>query len=110
MIRLTVAGLVCIIAVAVLVNAGAASTIFGTVAVSATVTIVASPIPEDLDGDGCVGQEDLSFVARDLGQPVQSSGEAAAADVNGDGQVDILDVALIAVSFGTRTFGTGPCP
>ena len=103
MIRPAVAGLVCILALAVLVNAVAASTIFGTVTVSATVTIVPSTILEDLDGDGCVGQQDLSIVARSLGQDIQSSDGVA--DVNGDGVVDVVDLTLVGLAF-----GTGPCP
>ena len=105
MIRPVLAVLVFVMVVSVIVTVVAASTILGTVSVSATVTIVAFPIPADLDGDGCVGQENLSIVARSVGGFDQSPEEAGAADVNGDSQVDVLDVALVGAGF-----GTGTCP
>ena len=110
--RPAIAVLVCLVAVAAIVSAVAASTIFGTVAVSATVNIVVPPLPEDIDGDGCVGEKDLAIVTRNLPGPDGSSLEGAdvRADVNGDGHVDVEDVSQIGLVFGTRTFGSEPCP
>ena len=49
-------------------------------------------IPEDVNGDGIVNINDLTFVAGYLGHV----GEGNAADVNGDGIVNVLDLAAIA--------------
>ena len=112
MMRPAIAVLVSLVAVAAIVSAVAASTIFGTVAVSATVNIVVPPLPEDVDGDGCVGHNDLAIVSRHLpGLDTSSIGGAAVrSDVNGDGHVDVEDVSQIALVFGTQTFGSEPCP
>ncbi len=49
-------------------------------------------IPEDVNSDGSVNIEDLTFVADYLGQV----GEGNAADVNGDGVVNVLDLVAVA--------------
>ena len=99
--------LVFVVAPSGMVSVAAASTIFGTVVVSATATIVAAPQPEDLDGDGCVGSRDLYLVVRNLGLAAPSPQEA---DINNDGRVDILDATSVALLFGIRSFGSGRCP
>ena len=104
--RLAVATLASLMAVAVFAGVVAAATILHTVPVSATANIV-SPVAEDVDGDGCVGYSDLALVAGVLDQ-AQPSVEAA--DVNGDGVVDVEDLAAVAASLGTRTHGDAPCP
>ena len=91
---------VCIVALSVLGSVVAASTIFHTVPVSATATIL--PL-EDVDGDGCVGARDLFLVARVLGAEAP-----VGADVNRDGEMDIVDLSLVAAAFGT--LGSEPCP
>ena len=88
-----IAILVCIVALSVLGGVVLASTIFQTVPVSATVTILAL---EDVDGDGCVGERDLIQVARNLGADVPEG-----ADINGNGDVDIVDLSLVGARFGT---------
>ena len=108
MMRPALIVLVCVLAaLSVIVTVVAAQNIFGTAPVSATVTIVVPPLPEDLDGDGCVGPRDLALVARGLGPaaPIQDR-----ADINDDGLVDIVDVASVAVILGTRYFGSETCP
>ena len=105
--RPALAVLVCVAALSVIVTVVAAQTVFGTVAVSATATIVVPPLAEDVDGDGCVGNWDLYLVSRDLEQVAP---ETQATNVNADGAVDVGDVAAVAALFGTRTFGTAPCP
>ena len=49
-------------------------------------------IPEDVNGDGSINIDDLTFVADRLDQV----GERNAADVNGDGVVNIFDLVAIA--------------
>ncbi len=49
-------------------------------------------IPEDVNGDGNVNIDDLTFVADRLGRV----GARKAADVNGDGIVNVLDLVAIA--------------
>jgi hypothetical protein len=48
----------------------------------------------DLDGDGCVGQADITLLLRDFGA-VGKSG----ADVTADGLVDAADLAIVAGNF-----------
>ena len=101
----TITILVCIVVLWVSGSVVAASTILQTAPVSATVTILPPSISEDVDRDGCIGTRDLILVARDLGADVP-----AVADVNVDGRVDIVDLALVVIRFGTRIFGSGSCP
>ena len=106
--NILIAVLACIAALTVLVGVvWAAQTIFGTVELSATANVVVPPQPEDLDGDGCVGPRDLALVARNLGLAGPSQGGA---DINKDGLSDIIDVSSVAHEYGTRNFGTAPCP
>lgn len=49
-------------------------------------------IPEDVNDDGSVNIDDLTFVADHFGQV----GEENAADVNGDGIINVLDLVVIA--------------
>ena len=49
-------------------------------------------VPQDVNGDGSVNIDDLTFVADRLGRV----GEGNAADVNSDGVVNILDLVAIA--------------
>ena len=84
-----------IVALSVIGGVVAASSIFQTVPVSATVTILAV---EDVDRDGCVGTKDLILVGRNLGVDVPEG-----ADVNLDGQVDVVDLVLVAASIGTAS-------
>ena len=51
---------------------------------------VLDSIPEDVNGDGAVDNEDLALVLSNAGQVGQNP-----ADVNGDGKVDIGDVQLV---------------
>ncbi len=51
-----------------------------------------SEVLEDVNGDGIVNIEDLTFVAMHFG----GGGEGAAADVNDDGVVNILDLVAVA--------------
>ena len=105
--RLAVATLGSLMALAVFAGVVAAATILHTVPVSATANIVLPPVAEDVDGDGCVGYSDLALVAGVLDQ-AQPFLEAA--DVNGDGVVDVEDLAAVAASLGTRTHGDALCP
>lgn len=57
----------------------------------------------DGDGDGVIRLEDLVLEAAYLGQPSPSG---LALDVNGDGRVDIYDIALTGINFG----GGAPSP
>ena len=82
-----------------MVSVAAASTIFGTVEVSATATIVA--LPQDVDGDGCVNDWDLYLVAQDLGSEVPQDWNT---DLDGDLGVDVSDLSSVA-----RVFGVGTC-
>ena len=108
--RLALIAFVCVTALLVFVGVVAASTILHTVPIAATATIVAPAVPEDVDGDGCVGPGDLALIARDLGMLGAPLVGADATDINVDGRVDISDVTLAALLFGTRTFGSAPCP
>ena len=49
-------------------------------------------IPEDVNGDGSVNTDDLTYVAAQLGRVEEGN----AADVNGDGVVNILDLVRVA--------------
>ena len=49
-------------------------------------------VPQDVNGDGNVDIDDLTFVANRIGQV----GDGNAADVNGDGVVNILDLVTVA--------------
>lgn len=49
------------------------------------------PKPEDINGDGRVNIQDLTFVSTHFGRTGQSL-----ADVNGDGVVDVLDLVQVA--------------
>ncbi len=51
-----------------------------------------SEVPEDVNGDGRVNVDDLTFVAARFGHV----GEGDAADVNADGVVNILDLVAVA--------------
>ena len=104
--RPLVIGLICLTALAVVAGVVVASTIIGTVSVSATVRIIAPPEP-DVDQDGCVGEKDLLLVAANIGEDEPSPGGA---DVDHNGRVDVLDAAFVGEAFGTRTSGEGPCP
>ena len=53
---------------------------------------VLADIPEDVNGDGNVNIDDLTFVADRL----DHAGEGSAADVNGDGIINVLDLVAIA--------------
>jgi hypothetical protein len=48
----------------------------------------------DLDGDGSIGCGDFMLLAEALDQPVPPEGSAA--DLNGDGAVDVLDLRIFA--------------
>ena len=48
--------------------------------------------PEDVNGDGSVNIDDLTFIAARIGDV----GEENAADVNADGVVNILDLVAVA--------------
>jgi hypothetical protein len=48
----------------------------------------------DLDGDGALDGDDLTILARALGQPVPPQGSPA--DLNADGIVDLLDLSVFA--------------
>ena len=54
--------------------------------------------PEDLDGDGWIGLQDLAILLGRYGQP---GGEG---DINEDGVVDIIDLAILLGVYNT------PCP
>ena len=105
--RIALCVAVFVLAVSVLTGVAAASTILVTVTLNATVTILPSSGTEDVDGDGCVGPQDLAIVGRSIDS---DSPPAQGADVNKDGQVDVRDLASVALLFGTRTFGSQPCP
>ena len=51
-----------------------------------------SEMPEDVNGDGSVNIDDLTFIATRLGHV----GAGDAADVNADGVVNILDLVTVA--------------
>ena len=53
---------------------------------------IQSEIPEDVNDDGSINIDDLTFVAARLGH----IGEGDAADVNDDGVVNILDLVAVA--------------
>ena len=59
-------------------------------------------IPEDVNGDGRVNIDDLTFVAARLGD----IGKENAADVNVDGVVNILDLVAVARKMEPSTDGT----
>ncbi len=52
----------------------------------------ADSVPADVNGDGSVNIDDLTFIAARLGDV----GKGDAADVNGDGVVNILDLVAVA--------------
>ena len=54
------------------------------------------PVAEDINGDGVVNIQDLTFVAAQFGQME----EDIPADINGDGVVNIQDLVLVAGAFG----------
>ncbi len=58
-------------------------------------------VPEDVNGDGYVNIDDLTFVADHLGHV----GKGNAADVNGDGVIDILDLVAVARKMELSTDG-----
>ena len=92
---------VCAVAMVAVAGTVAASTIFGTVEISATANIVAAPLPQDVDGDGCVDNWDLYLVARDLGVEVPQDWST---DLDGDFLVDVSDLSYVA-----GVFGAGAC-
>ena len=51
----------------------------------------------DVSGDGRIGPDDLSLMSPSFGQP---AGPASSSDLNADGIVDILDLALLAYNWG----------
>jgi len=55
----------------------------------------------DLDGDGYVGQMDLMYVIETMGS--DTAAENSTEDVNLDGQVNVLDLAMVALNFGPVT-------
>ena len=54
--------------------------------------------PTDLDGDGYIGQLDLMYVM--VTMESITAGHSVE-DVNKDGEVNILDLAMVALKFGT---------
>ncbi|MBC8201770.1 MAG: hypothetical protein H8E86_06940 [Planctomycetes bacterium] len=52
------------------------------------------PCPEDINGDGNVGVNDLLAVIDQWGQP------GGSADVNGDGTVDVSDLLTVVGNWG----------
>ena len=56
------------------------------------------PGTSDLDGDGYIGQLDLMYVSESMGSTTPRD---PAEDVNRDGQVNLLDLAMVALNFGT---------
>jgi len=56
--------------------------------------------PEDLNGDGFVGQEDLGILLADWG----CTGGDCPGDINGDGRTDQKDLGMLLAMFGQ------PCP
>ena len=53
---------------------------------------VLSEVPEDVNADGSVNIDDLTFVAAHLGHV----GKENVADINDDGVVNILDLVVVA--------------
>ena len=53
---------------------------------------VQSEVSEDVNGDGSVNIDDLTFVANRIGQV----GDGNAADVNDDGIINVLDLVIVA--------------
>lgn len=56
----------------------------------------------DINGDGIIGLDDLSFVIAHFGSEPSSSKWDPRADVNHDGKVDISDLARVAGLLGTK--------
>ena len=54
--------------------------------------------PTDLDGDGYVGELDLMYVMETMGSITAGSSRE---DINQDGEVNLLDLAMVALNFGT---------
>jgi hypothetical protein len=50
----------------------------------------------DVNNDGSVGCDDLTFVKKYFGTKVGQPGYNASADVNGDGVVNVLDLSIVA--------------
>lgn len=54
--------------------------------------------PADVDGDGYVGHLDLMYVTETMGS---ITADDSLEDVNQDGEVNLLDLATVALNFGT---------
>ena len=104
--RLALSVAVFIVAVSAFTGVVADSTILSTVTLPATATIVPTELAEDVDGDGCVTESDLAIVGRNLDLVTPSP---PGADVNNDGIVDVIDVALVAVALGSGALGANSC-
>jgi len=73
---------------------------FGTLKTSPTVTIVTLPeIREDLNADGKINIEDLAIWGAAFGSNPEHPRWNAMADINEDGNVDVIDAVLIAKKF-----------
>jgi len=73
---------------------------FGTLMTSPTVTIGAPPGKrEDLNGDGNVNIEDISIWGQAFGSNPEHPRWNAMADINEDGEVNMIDGVLIAIEF-----------
>ena len=59
-------------------------------------------VPQDVNGDGSVNMDDLTFVAARFGHV----GEGNAADVNDDGVVNILDLVAVTEQMELATGGS----
>ncbi|MFQ5807045.1 MAG: hypothetical protein ACE5I3_11415 [Phycisphaerae bacterium] len=70
---------------------------------NADFSIVPAPgdCPEDLDGNGSVGLEDLAQLLAAYGSCAGDPGFDSAADLDGDGCVGLLDLASLLAFYGT---------
>jgi hypothetical protein len=64
-----------------------------------------SPKPKvalDLNGDGVVDERDANAILTLYGKKKGDSGFRSEADLNGDGQIDLIDLALMTAGLGSR--------